>query len=265
MNRSIRAELVKLWRPIIVFGGGGAFVLFGVLATMLTFVTAKAQPARFSVATAPATGLDQLARAEGLTRGFAIAAGFLGLLVFVLFLTSVTAEYGQGTIRTLLARQPGRARLLGGKLVALIACVAGALLAAEAASVVTAIAFAHIRGVPTAAWLTAAGLRHIWQAYANALLAAACYGILGAGVAVLTRSTALALGLGIAYLGPIEHITQLSWTDAEKWLPGLLVDALAVGGSPAVSYERALLATAGIAVIAFAIGAVSFIRRDITT
>jgi hypothetical protein len=52
MNRSVRAELVKLWRPMIVFGGGGAFILFGVLATMLTFVTAKAEPARFSVATA---------------------------------------------------------------------------------------------------------------------------------------------------------------------------------------------------------------------
>jgi ABC-type transport system involved in multi-copper enzyme maturation permease subunit len=264
MNRSIRAEMVKLRRPIIVFGGGGAFVLFGVLATMLTFVTAKAAPARFSVATAPATRLDQLAGAEGLTRGFAIAAGFLGLLVFVLFLTSVAAEYGQGTIRALLVRQPGRARLLGGKLVALIACVAAALLAAEAASLVTAIAFAHIRGVSTAAWPTTTGLRHVWEAYANALLAAACYGILGAGLAVLTRSTAVALGVGIAYLGPIEHITQLTWTDAEKWLPGLLIDSLAVGGTPLVSFGRALLATVGIAVVAFVIGAVSFLRRDVT-
>jgi ABC-2 type transport system permease protein len=265
MIRSVRAELVKLRRPAVVYGGVGAFVLFGALATALTFATAKAEPGRFSVATTPATSLDQLARDAGLTRGFAIAGGFLGLLVFVLFLTSVTGEYGHGTIRALLARQPARVRLLGGKLLALVTCVAVGLLAAEAASVGVAVALAHVRGVSTVAWFTGAGLRHAAADYGNALLAAVCYGTVGATIGVLVRSTPLALGLGIAWLGPIEHITQLTWNDAERWLPGLLFDALAVGGTPVVSYHRALLVTAAGVIGASAVGALSFRRRDVST
>ena len=49
-----------------------------------------------------------------------IAAGFIGILVFVLFTASIAGEFSQGTLRALLTRQPRRARLMIGKLAALL-------------------------------------------------------------------------------------------------------------------------------------------------
>jgi ABC-2 type transport system permease protein len=266
MTRSLRAELLKLRRPSILYGAGGAAVAFALLATVVTFLTAKARPPRvLDVAATLTTSLSQLAGSGGLTRGFTIAAGVLGLLVFVLFMTSVTSEYGLGTIRVMLTRQPARVRLLAGKLLALLGCVAAALLLAEVLSVAAAVALAHARGIPTSAWFTGTGLRHAATDYANALITATCYGVAGATIGVLVRSTPLALGLGIAWLGPIEHILQLSWSDAAKWLPGLVFDAIAAGGTAAASYQRALILSLAFTAVALTIGAASFLRRDVST
>jgi ABC-2 type transport system permease protein len=266
MTRSLRAELLKLRRPSILYGAGGAAVGFALLATVVTFLTAKARPPRvLDVAATLTTSLSQLAGSGGLTRGFTIAAGVLGLLVFVLFMTSVTSEYGLGTIRVMLTRQPARVRLLAGKLLALLGCVAAALLLAEVLSVAAAVALAHTRGIPTSAWFTGTGLRHAATDYANALITATCYGVVGAAIGVLVRSTPLALGLGIAWLGPIEHILQLSWSDAAKWLPGLVFDAIAAGGTAVASYQRALILSLAFTAVALTIGAASFLRRDVST
>src|SRR5450759_2040665 len=150
MTRSLRAELLKLRRPSILYGAGGAAVAFALLATVVTFLTAKAKPPRvLDVAATLTTSLSQLAGSGGLTRGFTIAAGVLGL--------------------------------------------------------------------------------------------------------------------GIAWLGPIEHILQLSWSDAAKWLPGLVFDAIAAGGTAAASYQRALILSLAFTAVALTIGAASFLRRDVST
>jgi hypothetical protein len=100
--------------------------------------------------------------------------------------------------------------------------------------------------------------------YANALITATCYGVTGAAIGVLVRSTPLALGLGIAWLGPVEHILQLSWSSAANWLPGLLFNAIATGGT-ASSYQRALIFSLVFSTAALTLGAASFLRRDIST
>jgi ABC-2 type transport system permease protein len=267
MIRSLRAELLKLRRPSIIYGAGGSAAALALLATIVTFTTAKARPPRvLNVAASLTTTLGQLAGSGGLSRGFSIAAGVLGLLVFVLFMTSVTTEYGLGTIRAMLTRQPARPRLLAGKLLALVCCVAAALLLAEILSIGAAVALAHARGISTAAWFTGTGLRHAATDYANALITATCYGVTGAAIGVLVRSTPLALGLGIAWLGPVEHILQLSWSNAANWLPGLLFDAIATGGTATTSsYQRALIFSLVFSTVALTIGAASFLRRDVST
>jgi ABC-2 type transport system permease protein len=267
MIRSLRAELLKLRRPSIIYGASGSAAALALLATIVTFTTAKASPPRvLSVAASLTTTLGQLAGSGGLSRGFSIAAGVLGLLVFVLFMTSVTTEYGLGTIRVMLTRQPARSRLLAGKLLALVCCAAAALLLAEVLSIGAAVALAHARGISTAAWFTGTGLRHAATDYANALITAACYGVTGAAIGVLVRSTPLALGLGIAWLGPVEHILQLSWSNAANWLPGLLFDAITTGGTAtASSYQRTLIFSLAFSTAALTIGAASFLRRDIST
>jgi ABC-2 type transport system permease protein len=267
MIRSFNAELLKLRRPAVFYGATGAMLAFALLATVLTFATATSAGA---AAASPVGGaalgstLGQLGQPGGLTRGFTIAAGFIGLLVFVLFTTNITSEYGLGTIRVLLTRQPHRARLLAGKLLALLAFVAALLFAAELLSAATAIALAHVRDVSTAEWFTADGLGHFGGDYANAVLTATVFGTVGISLGVFCRSTPIALGIGLAWLGPMEHIIQLGWSGAARWFPGLLFDAIAGGGTAITTYQRAVVMALGYTALALSAAAVSFIRRDVS-
>jgi ABC-type transport system involved in multi-copper enzyme maturation permease subunit len=176
----------------------------------------------------------------------------------------MTSEYGLGTIRVLLTRQPRRAQLLAGKLLALLAFVAALLFAAELISAVAAVALADARDVSTAEWLTTDGLGHLAGDYANAVLTATVFGTVGISLGVFTRSTPIALGIGLAWLGPLEHILQLSWSGAARWFPGLVFDAVASGGTTITTYQRALVMALAYAALALAIAAVSFIRRDVS-
>jgi ABC-2 type transport system permease protein len=266
MIRSLHAELLKLRRPAVLYGAVGSMLGFALLATILTYATASstaAGPAPVGGASLTST-VAQLGQPGGLTRGFAIAAGFIGLLVFVLFTTSMTSEYSLGTIRVLLIRQPRRARLLTGKLLALLVCVAVALLAAELISGAAAVALAHARGIPTAGWFTMTGLRHVAGDYANAMLTATAFGTVGITLGTLVRSTPIALGIGLAWLGPLEHISQLGWSGAAHWFPGLLFDAIATGGTTDTPYQRALIAALVYTALALTAGIVSFTRRDVS-
>jgi ABC-2 type transport system permease protein len=264
MIRSFRSELLKLRRPGIIAGGGAALAGFTVLVTVLTFTTATATGKAAPGNQYPPASYAELASAGGLTRGFANAAGLLGILVFVLFLTSITTEYGQGTVRVLLTRQPSRARLLGGKLLALAAVTAGAMAAALIMSAAISVPLAHGRDIATTRWFTAAALSHLAAGYGNALLAVAFFGAVGFALGVLLRSTVLALSVGLAWLLPLENIVQNSWKHAQHWLPGLLFGAVGQGGTTLVSYSAAVSLAAAYAVAALTAASVSFLRRDIT-
>jgi ABC-2 type transport system permease protein len=265
MIRSIQAELLKLRRPAVLYGAAGSMLGFALLATVLTFATATATSGSSPVGGDALTStVTQLGHSGGLTRGFTIAAGFIGLLTFVLFTTSVTSEYGLGTIRVMLVREPRRARLLTGKLLALMACVAAVLLAAELVSGAAALALAHGRGIPTDDWFTADGIRYFVGDYANAILTATFFGTIGAVLGLLARSTPLALGIGLAWLGPIEHIVQLNWDGAARWFPGLIFDAVANGGTTVTTYQHATTTAAAYVTVAMLVGTASFLRRDVS-
>ncbi len=265
MIRSMRAELLTLRRPAFLYGATGAMLGFALLATFLTYATATTTaPGAWAGGDSLTSTVSELGQAGGLTRGFTVAAGFIGLLVFVLFATDLTNDYGLGTIRVLLLAEPRRARLLAGKLLALFACVAAVLLAAALLAGAAAVAMAHARGIPTATWFTAAGLGHLVGDYANAVLAAGLYGAAGATVGVLARSTALALGIGLAWLAPLEHLLQLSWSGAGSWLPGLVFGAVASGGTSSTTYLHAVTTGLVYAVLALVTGTVVFARRDVS-
>jgi len=163
----------------------------------------------------------------------------------------------------LLTRQPRRARLLAGKLLALLAFVAALLFAAELLSAAAAIALAHARDVSTAEWFTADGLGHLAGDYANVVFTATVLGTVGISLGVFTRSTPIALAIGLAWLGPFEHILQISWSGSARWFPGLVFDAIASGGTTITTYQRALFLALGYSAIALTAAAVSFLRRDV--
>jgi hypothetical protein len=261
MTNVIRAELTKLSRRRLLVGTLVAAGVFATVATVAVFLAA--QPA------GPAPGrtitLAELSRAGGGTLAFATGASFAGLLVFATFIANFTGEFSQGTFRTLLMRQPGRIRLLTGKMVALLLFAAAFLLAAEALTLVASSIIAPTRGVPLAEWFTLSGLGEAAGHFATSLVVVSGWALLGMGLAVVVRSTPVALAIGVAWAGPFEHILQDTWSAASRWFPGLLLEALAVGGTPDASYQRAALMVAGYVVVASGTALALFARRDVTS
>jgi ABC-2 type transport system permease protein len=266
MINSFRAEWIKLKRPAVVLGAGGALLALALLATLLTFVAADetvGPPPLNNPPLLSTTG--ELAGASGISRGFVVAAGFIGILVLVLFTASIAGEFSQGTLRTMLTRQPRRTRLLTGKLAALLAAAALAIVAALAASIALSFALAAIRGVSTTNWLTSSGAAEVGRAYGNSLLMVALFAILGSSLGLIVRATVPAVAIAVAWMMPIEHIIQGVWADAARWFPGLVLDAISRNGTDIVPYGRSVLLGLSYTTALAIAGAVSFLRRDVTT
>ncbi len=262
MIRTVRAELVKLGRPRVLVASGILAAAFAVLTSLLVFTSAEETP---SGSGGRLQSLSQLGEAGGATQAFATGVSFAGLLLFVVIIANVASEFTQGTFRSLLMRQPHRLRLLAGKLVALLAFVTAFLVVAEVLTWAVSAVVAPTQDVSTSEWYTAAGFGEALADLGRALFGAAAWITFGTTVAVIARSTPLALGIGIAWAGPIEHITQDSWTGANRWFPGLLLEAVAADGTRDVTLGRALLLGTAFAAAALVASMTVFARRDVTT
>jgi ABC-type transport system involved in multi-copper enzyme maturation permease subunit len=257
--RAVRSELIKLRRPRVLYGSLGALLGFTVLVSVLTVATAVDRPEAGQQAVPTA----RLAEASGLTVGFSNASRLVGVVVLLLFLTAVTGEYGIGTLRTLLVRQPRRAVFLAGKLGALLIAMTAALAVALLVGMAAATVTAQARGLPTAAWFTGAGLACAAGTFGNTVLACAVYGAVGLAFGVLLRSTVLAVGVMLGWFVMAENIADNTWPDAGHWLPGLLAGAVMQGGTDTVSYQYAAVGSLGCVVVALAVAMVVFVRRDV--
>lgn len=140
------------------------------------------------------------------TRGVAIP---LFILSFIVGASFVGAEWGTGSMATFLTWEPRRGRVLAAKVT-----VSVILLAFSAAMVLALLAAVFwpvgaLRGTThgaTAAWWR--GLSGIW------LRAAGLGGFgaaLGVGLAMLTRNTAGAVGVGLAYNAVLDQLLAQLW------------------------------------------------------
>ncbi len=261
MIRTYRAELVKLARRRIVVLTAAIITIFAVGGAAV--VLASVKPA---AETGPgrALSLERLAGAGGGTEIFRTAASFAGTFLFVVFVGAIAAEFSRGTIRTMLLRQPRRVRLLAGKVTALLTFAAIALACTEAITWAAARLLAPGHGVDTAAWTSLHATGAALTDFGVVLLWITGYAVLGTMVAVLLRSVPLALGVGIAWAGPFEHLIQNAWAPAIKVFPGLLLEAFVAGGTSDISSSRALATVAVYAAVAALVASVVFARRDVT-
>jgi ABC-2 type transport system permease protein len=260
MIRSFKAELLKLRRrrvAVVAVAGALAFAAIASTAVFLSATQTEGPGERGAT-------IASLSEAGGATEAFALGVSFTGLVVLVLFIANFAGEFSQGTIRTLLMRQPRRLGLLVGKMAALLVFVAGVLLLAEALTVAASAAIAPSQDVDTGSWLGVDALGQAAGDYGTALLGVASWALLGMAIAVFVRSIPVALGIGIVWAGPFEHIIQDSWTSADRWFPGLLLESLAVGGTDEVAFGRALALVALYVTAAAIAAAVVFARRDVT-
>lgn len=178
--------------------------------------------------------------------------------------TAVALEHQQGTLRNLLVRQPDRVRLLAGRLAAITTWLAGTIAMATVLAFVSASLTAPSRGVDASAWLSGSGLGDSLGALGGTVLAGVCGGLVGAALALTLRSVAPAIVVGLAWLLPVENLLVAAWTGLKPYMVGQALDAIAYGGTDALSVGHSV-ATAAVWVAALVgAGAVLFQRRDVT-
>jgi len=204
--------------------------------------------------------------------------GFGSAMILILGAMAAGSEYGWGTVKTSLTQRPGRLGVLSGKLLALgvlllVFVVLGLAAGAASSLVVAQFEDAPVRWPPAEDFLRGTGV---------ALLVFAVYGAIGFALATLFRGTALAIGLGLAWILVIETtISSLPFdNDAyENFRRATLGEnVLAVTntlgspfpdefGIPAPLVEepaRAVLVLVAYAAVFLLLAAFSFLRRDVT-
>lgn len=259
--RAFSSEWVKLRRRSLFVSAYLALAAVAGLLTVLMFNRAGRPRPRGGESFIT---LARLAQRDGLTFGFSRAVPLLGVIMLSIAAAQVAMEYSQGTLRTILVRQPRRAVLLTGKYLAIVSFILGALLLAAVTSGAVAVAMAHARGVSTAAWSSSAGRHDNLTAFGDAVLAILGYTTLGVVLGSVLRSSVVSVVVGIAYLLPFENILAGIVPTMARWLPGQLLDSVAHGGDSTAGFGTGLWTLAVYLAAASLVAAALFERRDVT-
>lgn len=263
MISTLRAELSRLARRRVLLGTGIAALIFAIGGAAIVLFSAESIRAGGGAGLIPT--LEDLQTAGGGSEVFRGAVAFSGTLIFVVIVGLTAVEFSRGTVRTMLLRQPQRLPLLAGKVLAMLVFAAGALAVVGVAMWVAAYLLAPSADVSNSGWASLDGLGHALSDYGTVLLWIAGYTVFGTTVAVLVRSVPLSLAVGVAWAGPIEHLLQDAWSPASRVFPGLLLEAVAAGGNTDVSVGRAVATVLGYVIVASAVSAAVFARRDVTS
>ena len=90
-------------------------------------------------------------------------------------------------------------------------------------------------------------------------------GLIGLALAVLTRSSELAIGIGIGYLLVVENLIGLIAPDATVYLPGGTLNALVSGGTSELAWGLALGLVVIYGIVAITVSLLVFHARDISS
>ncbi|MGA2837412.1 MAG: ABC transporter permease [Acidimicrobiales bacterium] len=263
MADAFASEWIKLRRRSLFYGSYAAMLAVSCLVTVLTFSTAGR-----TAADGPAgasTPLSQLAQSGGSVNGLEGSLTILGVIAFAIAASQMAMEYGQGTLRNLLVRQPRRFVFLVGKFLAVSTFMMGAVAIATVGTVVVAFAMAHSRGIPTDQWTMLSGLRAIGTGFVDVTLSIVGYGLLGMTLGIVMRSSVAAVAVGIAYLLPVEQILASTVTSTAGYLPGQLLSAVAQGGTSTIGYAHSLVGALLYLALAAGVGIALFVHRDVVS
>jgi ABC-type transport system involved in multi-copper enzyme maturation permease subunit len=250
-----------------MFAGAGIMLAVSTFFASLTF--------HQIISGATGKEIDPLAHAFPTELGLITVVGqarsFIIVVALIIVTANLAAEWSQDTWRNLLVREPRRVRLLAGKMLALMLFVLGSMTLTLVGSSGLVLALAHAQGVQTAAWTASAGLSAWLAFWGNEVLCLIGVCLLGMLIAVLTRGTAIAVGIALAYVLVPEGIIAMVWQSGSRWfpirtfyfLPGSVFPP-SVGPTPPQGYTAALL-VALLWMTVFVVGScVAFRRQDIT-
>lgn len=260
----IHSELLRLRRPGLLAGWFGLMALFAVLVNLVMFSTAgkggSLPPGAPGVSFPDAKAL---AGPDGLVAGLSAASSMFGVVTLSMWAVATATDYSSGLIRLLVSAQPHRWRLLIGKVVALTTVTAAATTVAMVVNMMVAGPAAGAAGISTSAW-GAHPVSAVIDSWFDAFAAQLVWGVVGLVLAVLSRSSAVAIAVGVGYVLVVESVVKLAIGGSSDWLLGSTLNALARGGTATLGYASALglallYVTAGLALA----GAV-VTRRDVT-
>jgi ABC-2 type transport system permease protein len=278
MNRSVAAELLVARKRASTWVLLGIWITLGMLFAYLSPYLTYRNGAE-GQAPAPLTPLLPESLTENLLGGFPFFGGVIALMLGVL---AVGSEYGWNTLKTLLTQRAGRLWMFAAKLLALAAVLLPFVAAMFAAGAVASFAIARAEGAAVA-WPSA---WELLRAVGAGWLILAAWAALGVLLAVLSRGTALAVGVGILYTFVVEGLLSALASQVSQ-LDGLveyfiranaysLVIALGVPtgsltdngpGSffgPTVGGGQALAVLAAYAAAFLVVAALVLRRRDVT-
>ena len=258
MIRAYVSELIRFRKTASI--GVGVMIFITAMISMFLFVgTGGFGPGGGDEGGPPGFGVD-LTAADGAVGALSTATDMLGVVALALFALSVARDFEFGTIRNLLVGEPRRITLLAGKLLALATLVVVGIAVSAVAAAGLGLALAPGQGIPTDAWTLTAALSTMGSVGAAVLL----YGLIGAAIAMVTRTSAISITAGVGYLLIGENLVSLIWDTAGEWLPAGILSAFAQGGTELVSLERAATLAVVYGFASLAVLFIVFARRDVT-
>jgi ABC-type transport system involved in multi-copper enzyme maturation permease subunit len=261
MLNVVKAELRKLRRPTLFFGTMGAAIFFTGLIT--SFIYLMIDSPQGNGDRGRSISREVLTLASGSVNGFASVGGFLGIIALCVFAAQTAQEYTYGTLRNLLIRQPGRMKILVGKLISMI--LFGLVMISIAAVISIAISYilAPSAKVSTDLWFTSDGLEAIFTTFINVTISVVAFGIVGMVLGLLLRSPISAISFGVLWILIIEVLLMAVKNSLQSWLPGAQLSAIASGGSPDLTYTHALTVGGLYVAVGAIVASVLFVRRDV--
>jgi ABC-2 type transport system permease protein len=275
MGGSYRAEMLKMVkRPAIWILGAVFLVLAQVFGYVFPYVAYRSgNGTGFAAGETPAQLLadvlpDKLV--PNTLGGFPMFAGAIALIIGGVV---AGAEYGWGTLKTMLTQRPRRLSVLGGKLLAILTTALVLVLAVFAVNAAWSAVITSVEGRP----LDWPSLLDLSRGISAGVLIIGMWSLFGAVLGIVFRSTSLAVGLGLVWALVVENLVRgfanlIEFLDAfQKGLPGVNAGSLVaslgattqdqpggtpgvtdvVSGSPAVvilvTYLAVLLLIAGLA------------------
>jgi ABC-type transport system involved in multi-copper enzyme maturation permease subunit len=261
MFNVVKAELRKLRRPTLFFGTMGAALFFTGLIT--SFIYLMIDSPQGNGDRGRSISREVLALASGSVNGFASVGGFLGIIALCVFAAQTAQEYTYGTLRNLLIRQPGRMKILIGKLISMI--LFGLIMISIAAVISIAISYILAPGanVSTDLWFTSAGFEAIFSTFVNVTISVVAFGIVGMILGLLLRSPISAISLAVLWLLIVENLLIAVKNSLQNWLPGAQLSAIATGGAVDLTYKHALTVGGLYVAVGAIVASVLFVRRDV--
>lgn len=265
MIRIVRSELIRIWRPSFQYGGIGAMAGFGAMISILIFTTATdAAPTAQAGRGRGFMSIAEISEPGGFLTALGTTSQISGLVLLSLWAIAAASDYDTGLIRVLVQAQPNRLKLLTGKMIALTGFTVLATAITTLVIVLVSRPLARLEGIDTEPWKTGF-IPELLSGYFNFMIPGLVWGMIGLLIAVLTRSSGIAIAVGIGYLLIVENLIAIVADDITDFLPGGTLAALADGGTADLAWVPALGLTLLYGTVA-AIGALLIFRnRDITS